>query len=901
MATSNVDVLIKVASDVRGARQAQQAMGDLRSQATDLASSFRQGIGIGAGIFSFQAIAQSLKTAALATLDYSATIEQQTLAFETLLGSADLAQRRIEQIQEFAAATPFEFPEIVESNRVLQVLTDGVLATEKGLRLVGDAAAANAKPFQDVAMWVGRLYGGLQSGTPVGEATMRLVEMGIIGGELQRELNGLAESGKGVGRAFEIVERVLSENNGAMAKQAESFKGLWSTFKDTLKGIASERTGGLFEGLKRELRAVNELLGGSPSKASIEGGAILDRASNTLDRAKAPQGEPDRQLQITENNQALATATMRLEELRDKKREYDQLWSEIIDATNLGAAGRSRVEDLSRQLVPLTETELEELDRLLSEVAARRSALRRLQSDKGVESAKEFEADRADTVATEQLKESDKEANTWLTKNRVEIERELEARRLALKPAEEQLELLRQKMVQAQEAWSIDLQSATSLAQAEQIRLQRDVELLALTEAIEAAERKVTDEKEKQNKEAEDAIEKASRLRLENAKAAQEMTLSQLALSRARMDGDFSVTEAAKWRERQRMLAQQVESQRAYIEQLRALRNAAPENDRAGYDQTIRGEQIRLDDLQAQGVNEGADPYSLREQMVSEITTLEDQFGTTAQGIARGFSTVIRAGVDSVSGGLQTLIGDTRYWTGQLGTIAGPVMGALTGAISRMFTEWIVARGLAAAKSILFSQKEGAADVAAKTPGAVMSSISSWGVAAVVGLAAVMAAMAAFEQGGEVTGGEQVIRVNEGGLHEYVVNARSTARYKPLIAAINEDRLTPEILMSYVAADSKAASAVQTVPTEVMIPAAAAMRYQPLQSAAQVGDSGQALPNITIPPMSLAAAPNVTNRNNLNLATFDDRLSAEEWLKSQEGENWWMDMASKHTHKLRST
>ena len=119
---------------------------------------------------------------------------------------------------------------------------------------------------------------------------------------------------------------------------------------------------------------------------------------------------------------------------------------------------------------------------------------------------------------------------------------------------------------------------------------------------------------------------------------------------------------------------------------------------------------------------------------------LENQFGTTAQSIARNFTSVVGTAVESVSGGIQRLIGDTEYWSNKLGRIAGPIMGALTGAISKMFTEWMVKRALMAAKNMFFSAKEGAADTAAKAPGAVLSSISSFGVAAAVGLAAVIAA-----------------------------------------------------------------------------------------------------------------------------------------------------------------
>jgi hypothetical protein len=71
-----------------------------------------------------------------------------------------------------------------------------------------------------------------------------------------------------------------------------------------------------------------------------------------------------------------------------------------------------------------------------------------------------------------------------------------------------------------------------------------------------------------------------------------------------------------------------------------------------------------------------------------------------------------------------------------------------------MVAEWIVGRALIAAKEILFSSKE----AAAKAPSALMTSITSYGVAAIVGLAALTAAMAAmgsFASGGYTGTGER--------------------------------------------------------------------------------------------------------------------------------------------------
>ncbi|MBN8248337.1 MAG: hypothetical protein J0L84_12960 [Verrucomicrobia bacterium] len=239
----------------------------------------------------------------------------------------------------------------------------------------------------------------------------------------------------------------------------------------------------------------------------------------------------------------------------------------------------------------------------------------------------------------------------------------------------------------------------------------------------------------------------------------------------------------------------------------------------------------------------GANPDDVNAQMVSAISEMQTQFGTVAQNIAGGFRNVIGTAVQSVSSGIQKLIGDTEFWSQRLGNIAGPIMGAITASISQMFTTWIVQRGLAAAKNILFSQKEGAADAAAKAPGAMMSSISSWGIAAGVGIAAFLAAMALTGgfRGGGYTG--------DGGVSEFagVVHGKEFVFDAPATQAIGRENLE-------------------------------ALRAS--RGARGMGTGGGGPTQISI-------------------ASFDSRVDARRWAASQDSEVWLADMERKVSHRWR--
>ena len=163
----------------------------------------------------------------------AAELETLETAFTPLLGSADAAKDRIAELSRFAASTPFELPEIAKASKVLETLTKGALATGDGLRLVGDVASATNQPFEEVATTIGRLYDGLQSGRPVGEAMQRLQELGAVSGDTRAQIEALSKEGKNT-EAWLLAEDALNRFSGSMELQSGTWAGLLSTLNDNI-------------------------------------------------------------------------------------------------------------------------------------------------------------------------------------------------------------------------------------------------------------------------------------------------------------------------------------------------------------------------------------------------------------------------------------------------------------------------------------------------------------------------------------------------------------------------------------------------------------------------------------------------------------------------------------------
>ncbi len=271
-----VDILLQIKQDQRAIKQMQGNFKDLQSSVVSIDRGLKKafsfsiaGSAVFAGAVSLRRVLREVTDFGSRGVNFSAIKEQSEVAFETLLGDAGDAKERVEELIDFAARTPFRLPGIIDANRQLQVLTDGALAGEEGLRIIGDAAAATGRDMSQVAFWVGRTFAGLKTGTPVGEATLRLIEMGLASGDTALELQRLAQEARSSDEAFEIIRETFSKTENAMERQSRTFKGLQSTMADTLDVMASDLSRPIFDALKEGMEELLELVGALPTEVEL--------------------------------------------------------------------------------------------------------------------------------------------------------------------------------------------------------------------------------------------------------------------------------------------------------------------------------------------------------------------------------------------------------------------------------------------------------------------------------------------------------------------------------------------------------------------------------------------------------------------------------------------------------
>jgi hypothetical protein len=260
-------------------RAVRDAMGSLRRLG-------RSAVAVGRGILNVFKWTAAGITTAFTLVGYAVKKAFDFEAYRTqlrvLLGTAEKANEAFQTLADFSAQTPFQLGGIIEAYQQLQTFTNGALTTRKGLELVGDAAAARGKDFQEVAYWVGRLYSALENGDPFMDAVGALQRLGIVGGTIRGDLTDLTDAGAKFGAKWAVVQAQLARFRGGMAELSTTGRGLFSTLKDNWT-LAVATFGEAFSDLAKDtIRGLIEKIQELRSSGRIEEWA--ESAARVVDR-----------------------------------------------------------------------------------------------------------------------------------------------------------------------------------------------------------------------------------------------------------------------------------------------------------------------------------------------------------------------------------------------------------------------------------------------------------------------------------------------------------------------------------------------------------------------------------------------------------------------------------------
>ena len=177
--------------------------------------------------------------------------EQANIAFTKMLGSAEKSAAFIKELQDFAAATPFELPQLLAGSKKLMAFGFAAEEVIPMLTAIGDAASGLSLGSEGIDRLTLALGQMSQKGKVQGGELRQLAEAGVPALKYLADAMGVTQakvlemSEKGLIPAKEGIDVLIAGMEqgsatgmgfaGMMEAQSKTMAGLMSTFKDTVR------------------------------------------------------------------------------------------------------------------------------------------------------------------------------------------------------------------------------------------------------------------------------------------------------------------------------------------------------------------------------------------------------------------------------------------------------------------------------------------------------------------------------------------------------------------------------------------------------------------------------------------------------------------------------------------
>lgn len=264
----------KFTAEIRNAGQEAQrskTFFDGLKSAFALGGAFGAGAAIGGKVanLGLDAIGKGFAFAKDAAIGFNSSLEQSRIAFATFLGGARQADRFLADLQKYAVATPFEFPQLIEASKRMLAFGFSAQQVMPLLTAVGNATAAlgsGSVGLDRITLALGQMQA---KGRVSGEELRQLQEAGIKTGDIfaiiaeqtgatTQQLQEMAEKGQLSSTLFIAAFEKWSQQRfgDMMARQSQTFQGAMSNIRDAATQVLARIGAPFFAALSRAAQAV---------------------------------------------------------------------------------------------------------------------------------------------------------------------------------------------------------------------------------------------------------------------------------------------------------------------------------------------------------------------------------------------------------------------------------------------------------------------------------------------------------------------------------------------------------------------------------------------------------------------------------------------------------------------
>lgn len=182
-------------------------------------------------------------------LKSAADMEQLTVSFQTMLGSAEKANDLMSELKKFSAGTPFQLNNLAQGTK--RLLAFGVESEEvlDVMRMLGDTAQGDAQKLDSLGLAYGKAFA---KGKASMEELNMIIDAGvpIIGtlaeqlGVSNEEIIKMASQGQISAQTLTESFQIMTSEGGmffeGMLNQSQTLSGLFSTLKDNIALASAE-------------------------------------------------------------------------------------------------------------------------------------------------------------------------------------------------------------------------------------------------------------------------------------------------------------------------------------------------------------------------------------------------------------------------------------------------------------------------------------------------------------------------------------------------------------------------------------------------------------------------------------------------------------------------------------
>jgi len=253
----------------------------------NLGQGLTQGVGLAIGNSAMNLMGDAMGGLGDAAVGLNSRLEQSQIAFTVMLHSSSAAKDMLGELQQFAAETPFEFPDLVRASQRMLAMGFSARQILPMMTSIGDVAAASPMGMTGALDHITLALGQIQAkGRVQGDEMLQLTEAGVpawkwLAATLNTDVTGaMARVTKGTVSADTMMKAFSAGSardfGGMMVKQSNTFAGAMSTIHDNVTLAISTAFNPLFQVLAKITVAIANFTttGAFKSWAGVVGVAV---------------------------------------------------------------------------------------------------------------------------------------------------------------------------------------------------------------------------------------------------------------------------------------------------------------------------------------------------------------------------------------------------------------------------------------------------------------------------------------------------------------------------------------------------------------------------------------------------------------------------------------------------